>query len=91
MSAIRAVTFVCAGDREEASASTAKSKSEDTNAEMNKSISIKKSWRKTYYKAINKKDYVKITFRKSSYIVQLVQKKKKVRTIERGNYLTGAS
>lgn len=37
-------------------------------------LTIPSSWQKTYYKAINKTDYVKIVLNKSDYTVRLYQK-----------------
>ncbi len=52
------------------------------------SRTIPSSWQKTYYKAINKTDYVKITLNKSDYTVKLYQKGKTAKTIENGYYKT---
>lgn len=52
------------------------------------SKTIPSSWQKTYYKAINKTDYVKVTLKKSDYTVKLYQKGKTAKTIENGYYKT---
>lgn len=55
------------------------------------STTIPSSWQKTYYKAINKTDYVKITLKKSDYTARLYQKGKSSKIIENGYYNTWRS
>lgn len=57
----------------------------------NPKTSIKSSWQKTYYKSLSETNYLKITLKKSTFTVKLVQKGEKGKIFEKGYYKTWLS